>query len=148
MPSHHSRPQGFARADRVGEQIRRDLAILIRDRVKDPRVGMITLLDVEVSKDFAHAKIWFDALQADQGLEAQEALNHAAGFLRRELGHLLKLRMTPALHFFYDDTQTKGNALSALIAKAVASDRHEDDDADESEAAADAADANNGTAAP
>ncbi len=127
MPQ-HSRPQGFARADRVGEQIRRDLAILIRDRVKDPRVGMITLLDVEVSKDFAHAKIWFDALQADQGLEAQDALNHAAGFLRRELGHLLKLRMTPALHFFYDDTQSRGNALSALIAKAVASDRHADEE--------------------
>lgn len=142
MPSHHSRPQGFARADRVGEQIRRDLAILIRDRVKDPRVGMVTLLDVEVSKDFAHAKIWFDALQADQALEAQKALNHAAGFLRRELGHVLKLRMTPVLHFFYDDTQTKGNALSALIAEAVASDRH-DDEADN-----DAAGANNGTATP
>ena len=127
MPQ-HSRPQGFARADRVGEQIRRDVAMLIRDRVKDPRVGMITVLDVEVSKDFAHAKIWFDALQADQGLEAQEALNHAAGFLRRELGHLLKLRMTPALHFFYDDTQSRGNALSALIIKAIASDRHADEE--------------------
>ncbi|MDD5394519.1 MAG: 30S ribosome-binding factor RbfA [Thiothrix sp.] len=127
MP-HHSHPHGFARADRVGEQIRRDLAMLIRDRVKDPRVGMISLLDVEVSKDFAHAKIWFDVMKPEHGIEAQEALNHAAGFLRRELGHLLKLRMTPALHFFYDDTQSRGNALSVLIAKAVASDRHEDDD--------------------
>jgi ribosome-binding factor A len=124
MP-HHSHPHGFARADRVAEQIRRDLAGLIRDRLKDPRVGMITLLDVEVSKDFAHAKIWFDVLQAEHGLEAQEALNHAAGFLRRELGHLLKLRMTPALHFFYDDTQSRGNALSVLIDKAVASDQHD-----------------------
>ncbi len=124
--THRHAPHGFARTERVAEQIRRDLAVLVRDRVKDPRVGMVTLLDVEVSKDLAHAKVWFDVLQAEHGLEAQEALNHAAGFLRHELGHLLKLRMTPALHFFYDDTQSRGNALSALIDKAVASDHHDD----------------------
>lgn len=125
MSARHS-SHGFARTDRVAEQIRRDLAGLVRDRVKDPRVGMVTLLDVEVSKDLAHAKVWFDVLQAEHGPEAQEALNHAAGFLRHELGHMLKLRVTPTLHFFYDDTQSRGNALSALIDKAVASDRHED----------------------
>lgn len=125
MSARHS-SHGFARTDRVAEQIRRDLAGLVRDRVKDPRVGMVTLLDVEVSKDLAHAKVWFDVLQAEHGPEAQEALNHAAGFLRHELGHMLKLRVTPTLHFFYDDTQSRGNALSALIDKAVASDRHDD----------------------
>ena len=127
--SHH----GFARTDRVAEQIHRELAVLVRERVKDPRVGMVALLDVEVSKDLAHAKVWFDVLQADHGLEAQEALNHAAGFLRRELGQLMKLRVTPSLHFFYDDTQSRGNALSALIDKAIASDRP-----DETETAAEA----------
>lgn len=127
MPARHSH-HGFARTDRVAEQIRRELAVLVRDRVKDPRVGMITLLDVEVSKDLAHAKVWFDVLQQDHGLEAQEALNHAAGFLRHELGHLLKLRITPTLHFLYDDTQARGNALSVLIDRAVASDRHSDAD--------------------
>lgn len=126
--AHRHAPHGFARTERVAEQIRRDLAVLVRDRVKDPRVGMVTLLEVEVSKDLAHAKIWFDVLQQEHGLEAQDALNHAAGFLRHELGHLLKLRVTPSLHFFYDDTQSRGNALSALIDKAVASDRHVDDD--------------------
>ena len=122
MPQRHSH-HGFARTDRVAEQIHRELAVLVRERVKDPRVGMVALLDVEVSKDLAHAKVWFDVLQADHGLEAQEALNHAAGFLRRELGQLMKLRVTPSLHFFYDDTQSRGNALSALIDKAIASDR-------------------------
>lgn len=136
MPAHHS-SHGYARTERVAEQIRRDLAGLIRERVKDPRVGMVTLLDVEVSKDFAHAKIWFDVLDAEHGPEAQESLNHAAGFLRRELGHMLKLRMTPALHFFYDETQSRGNALSALIDKAVASDRHDDDVGDAAGAAED-----------
>lgn len=136
MPARHS-THGFARTDRVAEQIRRDLAVLVRDRVKDPRVGMVTLLDVEVSRDMAHAKIWFDVLAEEHGLEAQEALNHAAGFLRHELGHLLKLRLTPALHFFYDDTQSRGNALSVLIDKAVASDRHGDDVGDSNGAADD-----------
>ncbi|MEZ5452250.1 MAG: 30S ribosome-binding factor RbfA [Thiothrix sp.] len=124
MPARHSH-HGYARTDRVAEQIHRELSMLVRDRVKDPRVGMVTLLDVEVSKDLAHAKVWFDVLQAEHGLEAQEALNHAAGFLRHELGHMMKLRVTPALHFFYDDTQSRGNVLSALIDKAVASDRHD-----------------------
>ncbi len=126
MPQHHSH-HGFARTDRVSEQIRRELAVLIRDRVKDPRVGMVTLLDVEVSKDLSHAKVWFDVLKTEHGLEAQEALNHAAGFLRHELNHLIKLRVTPNLHFYYDDTQSRGNALAALIDKAVASDRHADE---------------------
>lgn len=126
MPSHHA-PHGYSRSERVAEQIRRDLAVLIRNRVKDPRVGMVSLLEVEVSKDLAHAKVWFDTLQQDHVKDAEDALNHAAGFLRHELGRGLKLRVTPSLRFFYDDTQTRGNELSALIDKAVASDRHGDD---------------------
>jgi ribosome-binding factor A len=130
MPQHSS--HGFARSERVAEQLRRDLAVLIREQVKDPRVGMVTLLDVSVSKDLAYAKVWFDVLDAEQGKVAEETLNHAAGFLRRELGRGLKLRITPALKFFYDDTQIRGNKLSALIDKAVADDRaaHVDDDPD------------------
>ena len=121
MPQHSS--HGFARSERVAEQLRRDLAVLIREKVKDPRVGMVTILDVTVSKDLSHAKVWFDVLDAGQGKGAEEALNHAAGFLRRELGRELKLRVTPGLRFFYDDTQLRGNELSALIDKAVAEDQ-------------------------
>lgn len=126
MPARHS-PHGFARTDRVAEQIRRELAILLRERVKDPRVGTVTLLAVEVSRDLAHAKVWFDMLDASHAQETQASLNHAAGFLRRELGHLLKLRVTPTLQFFYDDTQARGAALAALIDKAVAADRQSED---------------------
>lgn len=121
MPQHA--PHGFARSERVAEQLRRDLAMLIRDKVKDPRVGMVTILDVTVSKDLSHAKVWFDVLEAEQGKVAEKSLNHAAGFLRRELGRELKLRVTPGLRFFYDDTQLRGNNLSALIDKAVAEDQ-------------------------
>ncbi len=121
MPQHS--PHGFARSERVAEQLRRDLAMLIREKVKDPRVGMVTILDVTVSKDLSHAKVWFDVLEAEKGKVAEESLNHAAGFLRRELGRELKLRVTPGLRFFYDDTQLRGNTLSALIDKAVAEDQ-------------------------
>lgn len=117
--------QGFSRTERVAEQIKRDLAVLIRDRIKDPRVGMVSIIDVEVSKDLNYAKVWFDVLMAEQGKDAEEALNHAAGFLRRELGRGLKLRVTPSLKFFYDDTQVRGNQMSALIDQAVASDSHD-----------------------
>lgn len=121
MPQHS--PHGFARSERVAEQLRRDLAMLIREKVKDPRVGMVTILDVTVSKDLSHAKVWFDVLEAEQGKVAEESLNHAAGFLRRELGRELKLRVTPGLRFYYDDTQLRGNTLSALIDKVVAEDQ-------------------------
>ncbi len=136
MPKHS--PHGFARSERVAGQIRRDLSMLIREQVKDPRVGMVTLLDVNVSKDLAYAKVWFDVLDAEQGKVAEKALNNAAGFLRRELGRGLKLRVTPELRFFYDDTQVKGNALSALIDQAVADDR-ENQPEDESEGVVDSA---------
>ncbi len=136
MPKHS--PHGFARSERVAGQIQRDLSMLIREQVKDPRVGMVTLLDVNVSKDLAYAKVWFDVLDAEQGKVAEKALNNAAGFLRRELGRGLKLRVTPELRFFYDDTQVKGNALSALIDQAVADDR-ENQPGDESDGVIDSA---------
>jgi ribosome-binding factor A len=136
MPSHTPR-HGYSRSDRVSEQLQRDLAQLVRE-LKDPRLGMVTLLDVSVSKDLAHAKVWFDVLDLEQAKQAEEILNHAAGFLRHELGRGLKLRITPELKFFYDDTQRRGNELSAIIDQAVAADRlnHHDDD----EPAADQAD--------
>ena len=123
--------QGYSRSDRVSEQLQRDLAQLVRE-LKDPRLGMVTLLEVVVSKDLAHAKVWFDVLDLEQAKQAEEILNHAAGFLRHELGRGLKLRLTPELKFFYDDTQRRGNELSAIIDQAVAADRlnHTDDETD------------------
>ncbi|MGB0847289.1 MAG: 30S ribosome-binding factor RbfA [Thiolinea sp.] len=129
MPQHST--HGFARSERVAELLRRDLSVLIRERIKDPRIGMVTILDVTVSKDLSHAKVWFDVLDAEQGKVAEESLNHAAGFLRRELGRELKLRVTPGLRFYYDDTQLRGNTLSALIDKAVAEDQAHGQDSDE-----------------
>ncbi len=131
MPRSTSRsaPHGFARSDRVAEQLHRDLSILIRERLNDPRVATVTLLEVNVSKDLSHAKVWFDILEAEHGKEAEKVLNNATGFLRHELGRGLKLRITPGLRFFYDDTQVRAQSLSALIDQVVAVDRanHVDD---------------------
>ena len=116
-------PKEYSRTERVSQQIIRDLSMLIRSSIKDPRIGMVTILDVDVSRDFAHAKVYFDTLMSDNAQEAEVALNRAAGFLRRELGKGLRLRSTPALKFIYDDTQIKGNEMSAMIDRAIQSDQ-------------------------
>ncbi|MEO7727466.1 MAG: 30S ribosome-binding factor RbfA [Burkholderiales bacterium] len=115
-------PRDFSRTLRVAEQIQRDLAELLRLEVKDPRIGMVTLTDVEVTADYAHAKIFFTTLgDAVQIEAATEGLNRAAGFLRHELSHRIKLRSIPQLHFIYDESVERGARLSQLIDQAVSS---------------------------
>lgn len=124
MPKDASRPR------RVAEQIQRELAELIQLEVKDPRVGMVTLTDVEVSADYAHAKVFFSLL-GDQARvnEAIKGLNSAAGFLRSQVAHRMKLRVMPMLHFVHDISIEQGARLDKLIADAVADDaRHPSDD--------------------
>ena len=115
------------RGFRVADQIQRDLAELIAREVKDPRVGMITLNAVEVTPDYAHAKVFFSVLTGDPQ-ETQEALNHAAGHLRNLLFKRLHIHTVPTLHFIFDRTTERASDMNALIAKAVAS-RSKDEDA-------------------
>jgi ribosome-binding factor A len=113
-------PRDFSRTLRVAEQIQRELADLIRTEVKDPRVGMVTLTDVEVAADYGHANIFFTILGSGKQIElAVAALNHAAGFLRHELGRRVKLRSVPQLHFFHDESVERGIRLSQLIDQAI-----------------------------
>ncbi|RMG28201.1 MAG: 30S ribosome-binding factor RbfA [Gammaproteobacteria bacterium] len=117
-------PRDYPRTRRVGELLQRELAVLIRDRLKDPDVGMVTLSDVEVSRDLAHAKVYYTVLGDTQVRErTQAALERAAGFLRRELGRMLHLRVIPQLHFVHDDTMERGNRVSALIDQALGKSR-------------------------
>ena len=112
------------RAQRVADQIQRELASLLRDGVNDPRVGRITITSVEVSADLSHAKVFFTHLAGrEHADEAVRALQHTAGFLRTELSHRLKLYSVPQLHFAYDDSIESGIRLSQLIDDAVAADR-------------------------
>jgi ribosome-binding factor A len=108
------------RLRRVADQIQREVSTLLRTELKDPRVGMITLTGVEVSPDLAHAKVFFTTLGDADALSRTEAgLQRAAGFLRSELGHRLKLRVTPELRFVHDASVERGVRLSKLIDDAV-----------------------------
>lgn len=116
--------KAFLRTGRVAEQIQRELADLIQMEVKDPRVGMVTLTGVEVTQDYAHAKVYFTTMKsAEQAPKAQAGLEHAAGFLRSQLAHRMKLRIMPQLHFIYDTSVEHGVRLSQLIDEAVAEDK-------------------------
>lgn len=113
------------RGFRIADQIQRDLAELIRD-LKDPRIGLVTLNSVEISADYAHAKVYFSQLLGDTEA-CTEALNEAAGFLRNGLFKRLAIHTVPTLHFHYDRTTERAADISALIAKANAT-RAKDDE--------------------
>jgi len=112
--------KGFQRSDRVAEQVRRDLADLIRSELKDPRVGMISLTAVELTPDYAHAKVYFATLDSEHLDEIERGLKRAAGFLRRELGRRIHIHTLPELHFVYDNSIERGASLSLLINQANA----------------------------
>lgn len=113
------------RGFRVADQIQRDLAELIRE-LKDPRIGMITISAVNVTPDYAHAKVHFTVLVGDPA-ECEAGLNEAAGYLRNGLFKRLQIHTVPTLHFHFDKTTERAADLNALIAKANAT-RAKDDD--------------------
>lgn len=113
-------PKDYPRSRRIAEQIRRELSEIIRLELKDPRVGMITLTDVEVTPDHEHAKIFFTRLgDPAENKAVTKALQHAGGFLRSELAHRMRLRIVPQLQFEYDESVERGVRLSNLIDEAV-----------------------------
>ena len=125
----------FSRSERVADQIQKDLAGLIQMELKDPRLGMVTINEVKVSKDFGYADIYFTALgsldgdAAAQRQEAQDVLKSAAGFLRTELARSMKrMRVIPQLRFHYDHSVERGQNLSRLIDDARRKDRTLGDD--------------------
>lgn len=116
----------FSRTQRVADYLKRELAELIQQEMRDPRVGMVNINDVEVSKDYAHAKVFvtFVGKETDQECEqACETLNHAAGFLRSAIAAGNQMRTTPRLFFKYDRSVRQGQHLSGLIDRALAEDR-------------------------
>jgi len=113
------------RAFKVADQIQRDLTELIARELKDPRVGMVTLQSVEVTPDYAHAKVYFSLLQGNPE-ETTLALNQAAGFLRNGLFKRLHIHTVPTLHFLFDRTTERAADMNALIARAVSSRVKED----------------------
>jgi ribosome-binding factor A len=112
------------RAHRVGDQIQRELADLLKNEVKDPRVGPVTITSVDVSGDLSHATVRFTHLAGKEtGSEAAKALARTAGFLRSELARRLNLYSVPQLAFAYDDSIESGIRMSQLIDEAIAADK-------------------------
>ncbi|PRC92878.1 30S ribosome-binding factor RbfA [Solimicrobium silvestre] len=107
---------------RVADQIQRDLSVIISAELKDPRVGMITLTEVQVTPDYAHAKVYFTSLRdtPEQIKVTLTCLNNAAGFLRMHLGKCLHIHTLPQLHFVHDTSTMYGMAMSKLIDEAMA----------------------------
>ncbi len=114
----------FSRTERVGSQMQRELSALVRDELKDPRLGMVTIQEVRVVRDFSHAKVFFTTMgsEGDPQITTQ-IMNKSAPFLRHELGQRMKLRTIPQLKFVYDESIEQGARLSMVIEEAIEADQ-------------------------
>lgn len=122
-------PRDFKRTDRLAELMQRELAQMIQREVKDPRLGLVTLSGVEVTRDLSHAKVYVTVFASDADIKQNIAiLNHAKGFLRSQLGKRIKIRTIPELEFVYDSSIKEGSRLSSLIDAAIAQDEQLPDD--------------------
>lgn len=116
----------FSRTARIADFLKRELGSLIQLQLRDPRLGMISVTDVEVSRDLSHAKVFVTVMgknNADEAKESLAVLNRAAGFLRSQVAKSNNARTTPQLRFQYDSSIDRGQRLSKLIDDAVDADR-------------------------
>ena len=116
----------YARTQRVADYLQRELAQLIQHEVRDPRVGMVSITGVDVSRDLGHARVYYTALgseSSDDARESTEALNRAAGFLRSQLSRDSSMRSVPQLRFYFDDSVGQGRHMEDLLRKAADADR-------------------------
>jgi ribosome-binding factor A len=125
-------PRDFKRSERVAGTLRRELARLIQLEVKDPDVGFVGLSDVEVTRDLAHARVFVTVFEPEKAAASIKALNKAAGYLRRRLGQEMRIRAVPELHFEHDASVETGQRMDDLIEAAVAADRHDSGDPEDS----------------
>jgi len=116
----------YSRTQRVADYLQRELAELIQHEVRDPRIGMVSITGVDVSRDLGHARVYFTSMEAnssEEAAESTEALNRAAGFLRSQLSRDSRMRSVPQLRFYFDSSVGRGRELEALIRQAAESDR-------------------------
>lgn len=108
-------PNDFSRIDRVQDLVQVELASIIQKEIRDPRLGMVTLTSVDVSKDMKHAKVYVTVLPDEQAKESVQILNNASGFIRFCLGKRVNFRSLPRLRFYYDDITIQANRVGKLI---------------------------------
>ena len=121
-------PKDYPRSDRIASQVQRELARLVLHGVKDPRLSSPSIIEVEVSKDLSQAKVYFSVLDPEDAAQSLQVLTRASGYLQREIGKVLKARITPRLKFIYDDSNVRGRNLSDLIDSAIARDEFNSSD--------------------
>lgn len=131
----------FGRTDRIADFLKRELARLVQFEVRDPRIGMVSITDVEVTRDLAHAKVFFTVMGKESAADAKEsieALNNASGFMRSQIAAVSNTRTVPRLRFVYDASIVHGTRMSALIDEAVKKDKdRENPSATDADTAAD-----------
>lgn len=121
----------FSRTQRMGGQIQRELALIVQQEIRDPRVGFVTISAVELSRDLSHAKVFITVMDPAQDVaETLKVLNKASGFLRKLLGQRMVMRSLPELRFAYDKSLDEGSRIDALLHR-VAAERKKDEDNDE-----------------
>lgn len=120
-------PREFLRSDRMAEQLRRELAEIIQDEIKDPRVGFLSFTEVRMSRDLSHAVVYCSVLDAEQLHESIKVLNRAAGFIRKSIGRRIQARIVPTLKFVADESIIRGAEMDELISEAIDSDKKHGD---------------------
>jgi len=115
------------RPERLAEQIREEVSLIIAGEVEDPRVGFATVTDVKLSADLRHAKVYVSVIGTENEVKGSlVALRHASGFIRHQLGAVLRMRHTPELHFAHDDAELRASRIEELLSEEAAAARERD----------------------
>ncbi len=122
---------GHRRVERLNEQFRRELMDILHNEVRDPRIGSLTVTQVEVTPDLYHAKIYLTSLDPETRTSSLEGLDAAAPFIRREIGRRLHIRRAPELHFTWDETLAHAQRIERLLSEALRDAPPADEDAGE-----------------
>lgn len=136
-------PKEYSRSQRMAEQVRREVAEIARDDIKDPRMGFLSFTEVRMSRDLSHAVIYCSVFDSEQQNETIELLNRAVGVFRKELARRIRARIVPTLKFVADESITRGAAMDNLISKAIHSDAENSHNSDDASADEDRDDENN-----
>ena len=123
--------KSFSRPQRVGHELQKEIAIILQREIKDPRLGMVTVSGVELSKDLSYAKVFVTFLNDDDSevvTQGLKVLNDATGYIRSLVGKAMKLRIIPELKFVYDQSLVEGMRMSNLVSQVIQQDenRHKD----------------------
>lgn len=119
-------PREFLRSERMAEQLRRELAEIIQDEIKDPRVGFLSFTEVRMSRDLSHAVVYCSVLNSEGLHESVDVLNRAVGFIRRSIARRIRARIVPTLKFVADESIVRGAEMDELISEAIKSDETHD----------------------